>query len=105
MAKEAMRVWWIPQVGAPVPQFYFDVDSLVAAKQIVEALARYDLFQYKHRIKPDYANMGGLEVFRNGDWEEWEDEEANNIDDITLEQCALLDRAALEGVSDGRQTL
>jgi hypothetical protein len=54
---------------------------------LVEVLARYDVFQYKNKIKPDYANVGGLEIydpemkgtegFEDCDgWTEWYDEES-----------------------------
>lgn len=70
-AKEGdLRVWWIPQVpGAP---FLSSVESPTEAKKLLDLLARYDAFQLEHRIKPDYSNVGGLEVFEGGEWVEWE---------------------------------
>lgn len=37
----------------------------------------YDIFQYKHNIKPDYSNASGLEMFNETTkkWEEWYDSE------------------------------
>ena len=75
-----LRVWWIPQV--PGKPFHVPVADLAQAKLILDTLARYDLFQLEHRIKPDYANVGGLEVFEDGEWIEWEDEEGRNIDAV-----------------------
>lgn len=75
MAK--FRVWHIPQV--PGKPFHVEIPDLVTAKIVIVALADYDLFQLRNRIKPDYANVSGLEVFDpdNEDdlWVEWCDEE------------------------------
>lgn len=67
----ALRVWWIPQV--PMDEFYVIVPDVEAAALIIDTLAQYDLFQYAHRIKPDYCNMGGLSIFQEGRWIDWED--------------------------------
>ncbi len=34
----------------------------------------------KNKIKPDYSNAQGLEVFENGEWSEWEDNYGFDID-------------------------
>ena len=60
------RVWHVPQV--PGPAFYYEVPDLKTAKILTEALGLYDLFQYENRIKPDYANAGGIEVWEDGEW-------------------------------------
>lgn len=79
-----LRVWWIPQV--PGKPFLVKVASVPEAKRLMNVLADYDLFQLKHKIKPDYSNAGGLECFsQDGDdeWCEWYDEETGGcIDDI-----------------------
>lgn len=75
----SLRVWHIPQIpGAP---FHVAVDSPAAARLVLHALADYDLFQLRHRIKPDYANAQGLEVFEDGEWCEWTNEDGGGIDD------------------------
>lgn len=81
--KEQLRVWHIPQV--PGEPFYVDVKTVSDAKLVLDVLAKYDTFQFEHNIKPDYSNAAGLEVFRNGDWEEWESEDGQGIDDIEVE--------------------
>ena len=50
-------------------------------------LAAYDSFQFKHNIKPDYCNTGGIEMFEkdcdgegNPGWSSWCDEETG-VDD------------------------
>ncbi len=77
----ALRVWWIPQV--PMKAFHVPVASIAEAKLIMVTLAEYDIFQFENRIKPDYCNTGGLEVFEDGEWTEWYDEESGDcIDDL-----------------------
>jgi hypothetical protein len=82
--KGDLRVWWIPQI--PGKPFRVPVASVVEARFVMDTLARYDLFQFKHRIKPDYANAGGLECFSqddDGEWCEWYDPETgDDIDDV-----------------------
>lgn len=73
-----LRVWWIPQV--PGKPFHVAVSSSAEAQKIMDVLASYDLFQFENRIKPDYSSAGGLSVFEDGDWFDWEDENGNDID-------------------------
>lgn len=63
------RVWWIPQV--PMKSFKVPVNNLQDAMFILDTLGRYDQFQLDNNIKPDYSNVGGLEIFENGEWCEW----------------------------------
>jgi hypothetical protein len=53
----------------------------------MDVLADYDLFQLEHRVKPDYCNAGGLNVYtgdiiNDGDdgWEGWRDPETGEDD-------------------------
>lgn len=84
-----MRVWWIPQV--PGKPFHVNVADVNQAKFVLETLARYDSFQYKHRIKSDYCNAGGLEYFDpeavddssvEDGWWEWADDEGNDVNEL-----------------------
>lgn len=75
-----LRVWWIPQI--PMKSFYVPVASIDEAKKILTVLADYDIFQYENNVKPDYSNAGGLQVFEDGDWFDWESEEGDSIDDL-----------------------
>lgn len=75
-----LRVWWIPQV--PGKAFEVDVGSVPEGVLIMDTLAHYDTFQFEHKIKPDYSNAGGLQMWSatggdNGEpgWEDWYDEE------------------------------
>lgn len=81
-----LRVWWIPQV--PMSPFLVDVDSVSEGVKMLDALARYDQFQYENRVKPDYSNAGGLEMFDpedrtdgpDGTWTDWYDEDTGEDD-------------------------
>lgn len=81
------RVWWIPQV--PMEAFYVPVKTVEEALLILDTLARYDMFQFEKNVKPDYSNVGGLQVQEelNGEWSEYEDDEGRDIDDIMKERA------------------
>lgn len=74
-----LRVWWIPQIQMMTP-FYVRVSSPLEAKKLIDALGQYDAFQFEHKVKPDYCNTGGLEVFADGEWVDWESEDGDDID-------------------------
>lgn len=81
MPKEGdLVVWWIPQV--PMKAFEVPVKNIDEAKLLMDVLAAYDFFQYKMNVKPDYSNAGGLKVFENGEWLEWENEDCEDIKEI-----------------------
>lgn len=62
-----IRVWWIPQI--PGKPFFYPVPTIEAGVTLCDALAKYDLFQLESQIKPDYSNVGGIEILdRDGDW-------------------------------------
>ena len=85
-----LRVWWVPQV--PMPPFHVPVTSVADGVRIMGLLADYDAFQFKHRVKGDYSNVGGIERWcpDNGDddpgWESWYNEETGEDD-----PCVWLD--------------
>ncbi len=75
-----LRIWWIPQV--PMKPFHASIESVGEAKRTLTTLADYDAFQYDNHIKPDYSNAGGLEVYENGEWSDWCNDNGDCIDDI-----------------------
>ena len=66
-----LRVWWIPQV--PMKAFRANVRDLREARLLIDTLADYDNFQFENGVRPDFANVGGLEVFdeESRDWIDW----------------------------------
>lgn len=84
---DKMRVWWIPQVGACNEAFHIPVQSVEEGKKVMDILSAYDAFQLQNRIKPDYCNAGGLEVYNpeTGDYEDWymetEDDYFDDVDE------------------------
>lgn len=83
-----LRVFWIPQVGMD-GCFYVDVKTASEAILLINSLANYDLFQYENKIKPDYANCGGLEVFENGEWVEWINDDGDTIDELISKEIVV----------------
>ena len=79
-----VRLWHVPQVPGPAFHWYFGdikLGAVVLAQRMCDALAAYDAFQYANRIKPDYSNASGVEVFSydpdgdletEGEWEEFD---------------------------------
>jgi hypothetical protein len=61
--------------------FYAPVANLEEAACLLDALARYDIFQFENHIKPDYCNAGGLQVLEHGEWVDWYDDDGNDIDE------------------------
>jgi hypothetical protein len=98
-----LRVWWIPQI--PMLSFKWPVANLVEARLLLDVLAEYDKFQFEHNIKPDYSNTGGCHVFDasdtedgpDGSWLEWENEDGDTINDISIEEI----REAAEAAGGG----
>ena len=86
-----LRVWWIPQVGIE-EAFYIPVESVEEGKKVIDLLAAYDAFQLQNKVKPDYLNVGGLQMLDeiSQDWEDWymetEDDFFVDVDDY-CEKC------------------
>lgn len=83
-----MRVWWMPQAGVDAV-FYVPVETVEEAKKVMDLLAAYDCFQYNHEIKPDYCNIGGLQVFDKEEqcWNDWKFEGDDEYFDDVDEYC------------------
>jgi len=61
--------------------FYVDVKDLEQAVLILETLAEYDAFEYEMNVKPDYSNVSGLEIWEDGEWLEWSNDDFSDIDE------------------------
>jgi len=84
MPKEGdLQVWWIPQI--PMKAFEYPVGSVDEAVTILEVLALYDLFQFENNVKGDYANVGGLNIFEEGEWVNWWNDDYGDIEEYIRE--------------------
>jgi len=79
MEEGQIRVWWCPQM--PMDNFYVPVANIEQAALIMDTLADYDLFQYNNNVKPDYSNAGGVEIFEDGEWMDWHNDEFDDFDE------------------------
>ena len=99
-----LRVWWIPQLGIE-KMFYVPVNTPEEGRKILDVLLAYDAFQFQNNVKPDYNNVGGLEMFDEEEkgWVDWCLETENEyFDDVDAycEQCEMS-----EELAEFRQTL
>lgn len=76
-----LRIWWIPQIPMNNP-FYVSVKNIKEAILVDKTLVRYDMFQFENNIKPDYSNAGGLEIYNDNEWQDWEDENGNDFSEL-----------------------
>ena len=81
MTNGMKKVWWIPQVPSNT-NFEVPVETMKEAVLVLNTLAQYDIYQFEHNIKPDYCNAGGLIVWEDGEWVDWEGENGETIDDV-----------------------
>jgi hypothetical protein len=86
------RIWWLtksevlPNINNDRP-FYYPVKDIEQGKFALKLLARYDL---RNDLVSD--NISGLETINNVDdiWQEYEDENDNNIWDIIDAEMEIL---------------
>jgi len=57
-AEGDLQVWYVPQL--PMPAFKVSAPDLPTAVLLLDTLGRFSLFEYENRVKPDYADMGGI---------------------------------------------
>jgi Superinfection exclusion gene product 17 len=75
-----LKIWWVPQL--PMKAFEVSVPDLQTASLLLDTLADYDRFQFENKVKPDYSNAGGLLIFEDGEWFDWEDDDGNEFDEV-----------------------
>jgi bifunctional DNA-binding transcriptional regulator/antitoxin component of YhaV-PrlF toxin-antitoxin module len=85
--KGQLRVWHIPQV--PGKAFKVNVKDVVEAIKILDILAKYDDFEFRERVKPDYSNVQGLEEFDGKEWCEYYNEDGQSITEIADEMSEV----------------
>lgn len=74
-----LRVWNV--INPPREPETHPVKDADHAMRLIDALADSQLL-----IREIDSNAFGLEVYRDGDWEEWEDEDGNDIMELRRER-------------------
>ncbi len=80
MREGALQVYWIP--NPPRAMFCYPVRSIAEAQLLLHVLAAYDLYLGEDLIG---GNAGGLQVFENGEWLDWIDEEGRYVEEVEAE--------------------
>ena len=76
-----MRVLWFVPIDSP--PFIIDVKSVEEAIIVMNVLSSYDSFQQLiNNTKPFYSNVGDLEIFDDGEWNTWINENGEHIEDL-----------------------
>nr|DAR44069.1 MAG TPA: Superinfection exclusion protein [Caudoviricetes sp.] len=89
-----LRVWWIPQIGIG-QTFYIPVETVEDGKKMMDILAAYDLFQLQNNVKPDYSNVGGLQMWdeEEKEWCDWFMETENDFFEDVDEYCEQCEKS------------
>lgn len=69
----SLRVWNV--INPPSPANLYPVKSVVQAKRLIKFLAEEQL-----EDEAVISNAFGLQVFGDGEWREWEDDEGRDIE-------------------------
>lgn len=91
--KNKLRVWWNPQVGSSCDTFYIPVESVEEGKKVMDLLAAYDMFQLQNNIKPNFCNVGGLQMLVDEEWEDWHLETEDGYFEDVDEYCEECERS------------
>lgn len=84
MKEGSLRIYWTSNHLNKIEYYY--VDDLKCAKIVLATLATHDL-----NLNVVSFNLGGLEVFENGEWSEWLDDNYDPINfDYELAQIQSL---------------
>ena len=89
-----LRVWWIPQVGIE-EAFFVPVETVEEGKKVMDMLATYDAFQLQNRVKPDYTNVSGLQMWdeEEKEWCNWYMETESDFFEDVDEYCEQCEKA------------
>jgi len=61
------KIWYIPQI--PMPAFEREYTDFETAKTVLNALIDLSLFEFDNMVKPDYADMAGIDRWTGSEWE------------------------------------
>lgn len=70
---ERFKIWYIPQI--PMPAFEREYGNFDTAREVLDAIIGLSIFEFEHRVKPDYADMAGIQRWTEEGWEDVEEDE------------------------------
>ena len=76
MAKK-LRVVHIPQLGADGDPFIVEVNNEKEANLVLNTIANQHLWLFENNYIPDYSNALFVEMYENGEWVEYYNDELN----------------------------
>ena len=79
-----LRVYHYPQVGYDIV-FTIEVKNEDEAYIVIQALALQHLMLFKEGLINDYSNVLGVEMFEDGEWVDYMDEEGREWSEIEEE--------------------
>lgn len=79
-----LQVWFMPQLGGDM--FTHRVLNAAEGAYVLAAICEYDLYCDRHRLRPDFANAGGINRFEDIDGEKdwfsyYDDETGETVED------------------------
>ena len=68
------KIFYIPQV--PMPAFEREYEDFETAKEVLNAIINFSIFEYDNNVKPDYSDVAGISFWDEAeqDWEDIEEE-------------------------------
>lgn len=68
------KIFYIPQV--PMPAFEREYEDFETAKEVLNAIINFSIFEYDNNVKPDYSDVAGISFYDEeyGDWEDIEED-------------------------------
>lgn len=75
------KIFYIPQV--PMPAFEREYEDFETAKEVLNAIINFSIFEYDNNVKPDYSDVAGISYWEEAE-QDWED-----IDDMLWEERAV----------------
>lgn len=75
------KIFYIPQV--PMPAFEREYEDFETAKEVLNAIINFSIFEYDNNVKPDYSDVAGISFWEEAE-QDWED-----IDDMLWEERAV----------------
>ena len=75
------KIFYIPQV--PMPAFEREYEDFETAKEVLNAIINFSIFEFDNNVKPDYSDVAGISYWEEAE-QDWED-----IDDMLWEERAV----------------